>query len=167
MMMTIPWSKRVSGCLFYVALALFNTACSKENMSVPANLTAYNHTENGIGSYIVTLSTGASTSAGYLGPGEGGGGMTCCLAVPPVWRPGMTATIEMETTVNGKDITTTKTVTIPQYATDDVSTFNVHFLHNGNYKVFVSKYALGHRRYPLTGKEAELNPGVPLKIIWE
>lgn len=42
-----------------------------------------------------------------------------------------------------------------------------HFLHDGSYKILVTKYLLGHRKYPLAGKEAELEPGIPLEIIWE
>lgn len=151
-------------CIF---LSFSNTACSKEAMRVDVNLTAYNHTEHGVGSYIVTLEDGSSAEAGYLDPGQGGGGKTCCLSIPSVWRPGMKATIVMDTVKNGKDIRVEKTVQVPQYARADASKFVVHFLHDGSYKVFVTSYLLGHRKYPLSGKEAELHPGVPIKIIWE
>lgn len=88
-------------CIF---LSFSNTACSKEPMRIDVNLTAYNHTEHGIGSYIVTLEDGSSAEAGYLDPGQGGGGKTCCFSIPSVWRPGMKATIVMDTVKNGKDI---------------------------------------------------------------
>ncbi|MCC7683506.1 DUF3304 domain-containing protein [Janthinobacterium sp. FW305-128] len=136
-------------------------------MKIDVNLTAYNHTEHGIGSYIVTLEDGSSAEAGYLDPGQGGGGKTCCLSIPSVWRPGMKATIVMDTVKNGKDIRVEKTVPVPQYARADARKFVVHFLHDGSYKVFVTNYLLGHRKYPLSGKEAELHPGVPIRIIWE
>ena len=43
-------------CVFLCIFLLFsNIACSKEPMKILVNLTAYNHTENGVGSYIVTL----------------------------------------------------------------------------------------------------------------
>ena len=156
------------GCAFLCGFILFsNMACSKEPMKIDVNLTAYNHTEHGIGSYIVTLEDGSSAEAGYLDPGQGGGGKTCCLSIPSVWRPGMKATIVMDTVKNGKDIRAEKTVPVPQYARADASKFVVHFLHDGSYKVFVTRYLLGHRKYPLSGKEAELEPGVPLEIIWE
>ncbi|ATD61120.1 hypothetical protein CNX70_13805 [Janthinobacterium svalbardensis] len=155
----------------YVFLCIFllfsNMACSKESMKITLNMTAYNHTEHGVGSYIVTLDDGSSAEAGYLGPGEGGGGKTCCLSIPSVWKPGMKATIVMNTIKNGKAIRVEKTVPVPQYSRADASMFVVHFLHDGSYKVFVTKYSLGHRKYPLSGKEAELEPGVPLEIIWE
>ncbi|MGK5030034.1 DUF3304 domain-containing protein [Janthinobacterium sp. MDT1-19] len=136
-------------------------------MKTAVSLTAYNHTEHGVGSYIVTLTDGSSAEAGYLDPGQGGGGQTCCLSIPSVWGVGMKATIVMDTVKNGKAIRVEKTVFVPQYARADAGRFVVHFLHDGSYKVFVKKYFLGHRKYPLSGKEAELEPGVPLEIIWE
>ena len=156
------------GCAFLCGLILFsNMACSKEPMKIAVNLTAYNHTEHGVGSYIVTLDDGSSAEAGYLDPGEGGGGKTCCLSIPATWKPGMKANIVMNTVKNGKRIRVEKMVFIPRYDSSDAGRFVVHFLHDGSYKVFVTKYLLGHRKYPLAGKEAELEPGVPLEIIWE
>lgn len=43
-------------------------------MKTSVSLTAYNHTEHGVGSYRVILEDGASAGAGYLDPGAGGGG---------------------------------------------------------------------------------------------
>jgi hypothetical protein len=151
----------------YVFLLISNMACSKEKMMLPVNVSGYNHTEHGIGGYLVTLSTGAEVEVGYLDAGAGGGGYTCCLSIPAVWQPGMTATIRMSTIKNGKEISVEKIVPVPKYVSSDAGRFIVHFLHNGNYKVFVTKYALGHRKYPLSGKEAERKPGVPVEIIWE
>lgn len=157
--------------LAYIFLCIFmifsNTACSKESEKISVSLTAYNHTENGVGSYIVTLADGTSVEAGYLAPGEGGGGETCCLSIPLVWKSGMKATISMHILKNGKPIRVEKMVAIPRYNSSDAGRFVVHFLHDGSLKVFVTKYSLGHRKYPLSGKEAELQPGVPLEIIWE
>lgn len=155
---------------FYVICIIFsilNIACSKELMKISVNVTAYNHTENGIGSYEVKLADSSSVEVGFLAPGNGGGGQTCCLSIPDVWQPGMKVTIVMNGVKAGKDIREEKTVSVPKYSPDDVGMLVVHFLHNGSYKVFVTKYLLGHRKYPLSGKEAELRPGVPLKIIWE
>lgn len=155
-------------CIFLcIFLSFSNIACSKESMKTSVSLTAYNHTENGVGSYIVTLADGTSVEAGYLAPGEGGGGETCCLSIPSVWKPGMKATISMQILKNGKPIRVEKTVSVPRYNSSDAGRFVVHFLHDGSLKVFVTKYSLGHRKYPLSGKEAELQPGVPLEIIWE
>lgn len=155
-------------CVFLCIFLLFSkAACSKESIKISVSLTAYNHTEHGVGGYIVKLGDGSSAEAGYLDPGEGGGGETCCLSIPSVWKPGMKATVVMHTVKNGKTIRVEKTVLVPHYSRADASRFVVHFLHDGSYKVFVTKYSLGHRKYPLSGKEAERQPGVPLEIIWE
>ena len=157
-----------SDCVFLCIFLLFsNISCSKESMKTSVSLTAYNHTENGVGSYTVTLADGTSVEAGYLAPGEGGGGETCCLSIPSVWKPGMKATISMPILKNGKPIRVEKIVSVPRYNSSDAGRFVVHFLHDGSLKVFVTKYSLGHRKYPLSGKEGELEPGVPLEIIWK
>ncbi|MDN2672026.1 DUF3304 domain-containing protein [Janthinobacterium sp. SUN026] len=147
--------------------ALPHAAQGKESRELTVNLSGYNHTDHGVGSYEVTLQNGATAGAGYLDAGQGGGGLTCCLSIPRVWQAGMTANIVMHTIKNGKDIRVEQTVPVPKYAPADAGRFVVHFLHDGSYKVFVTKYSLGHRKYPLSGKEAELEPGVPLEIIWE
>lgn len=50
--------------LTYIFLCIFmifsNSACSKESMKISVSLTAYNHTEHGVGSYIVKLEDGSS-----------------------------------------------------------------------------------------------------------
>ncbi|MCC7683505.1 DUF3304 domain-containing protein [Janthinobacterium sp. FW305-128] len=132
-------------------------------MKISVSLTAYNHTEHRVESYTVTLQDGSSAEAGYLDPGEGRGGKTCYLSIPSVWKPGMKVTIVMNAIKNGKAIRVEKTVPVPQYSRADVSML----VHDGSYKVFVTKYSFGHRKYPLSDKEAELEPGVPLEIIWE
>ena len=163
----IPFKHRLSFSVFSIFLLFSTVACNKESMKTAVSLTAYNHTEHGVGSYIVKLDDGYSVEAGYLAPGEGGGGQTCCLSIPSLWKPGMKATIVMDTVKDGKAIRVEKTVLVPQYTRADASMFVVHFLYDGSYKVFVTRYLLGHRKYPLSGKEAELHQGVPLKIIWE
>jgi len=150
-----------------IFLSFSIAACSKNALKTSVSLTAYKHTENGVGSYRVTLEDGASAGAGFLAPGGGGGGDTCCLLIPLVWKPGMKATVIMKTIKDDKDISVEQTVLVPQYYQEDVGRFVVHFLHDGSYKVFVTKYSLGHRKYPLSGKQAERRPGIPLEIIWE
>ena len=151
----------------YFCMAVSQAATGQERKELTVNLSGYNHTDHGIGSYEVTLQNGATAGAGYLDAGQGGGGYTCCLSIPRVWQAGMTANIVMHTIKKGKDIRVEQTVPVPQYAAGDAGLFIVHFLRNGKYKVFVTRYLLGHRKYPLSGKEAQLEPGVPIKIIWE
>lgn len=56
---------------------------------------------------------------------------------------------------------------MPKYLSDEAGHLSVHFLYDGSIKVFVTQYALGHRKYPLSGKEAEMKLGVPLEIVWQ
>jgi hypothetical protein len=161
------------GVLAIFYLTVFGSACSEESASeesatTSVDLTGYNHTVKGIGRYSVSVDGKSGTEAGYLGPGQGGGGYTCCVSVPSVWRPGMTVIVHMTTTgEHGEEKTITRVVGVPKYDSRDVGFVAVHFLYSGEIKVFVTKYLLGHRAYPLKGKEAERKPGVPLKIIWE
>lgn len=92
-----PFKKRLGYAVFSVFILFSTVACNKQSMKTVVSLTAYNHTEHGIGSYIVTLDDGSSAEAGYLDPGEGGGGKTCCLSIPATWKPGMEANIVMNT----------------------------------------------------------------------
>lgn len=129
-------------------------------------ITAYNHTDQGVGSYSVSTPGGDRVGAGYLDAGAGGGGYTCCISVPSVWRPGLAVTVSYVTIVNNAKKTLVHVVSIPQYDTKTANTMIVHFLRNGDVKVFVTGIMLGHRDYPLKGKEAELTPGIPIKIRW-
>ncbi len=145
-----------------------SSACSKEPDGVSANMNAYNHGTDGIVQYDVELSTGAAVGSGFIGPGKGGGAMTCCVMLPAAWSPSLSATVRKIIALdNGEKRTVIKTVAIPKYDASLPNHLSVHFLHDGNVKVFVTKYLLGHQNYPLTGKEAELVPGVPLKIRWK
>ena len=57
-----------------------------------------------------------------------------------------------------------RVVEIPRYG--DGGKFDVHFLRNGEIKVFVTGYALWHPDYPLKGEEAEMTPGVTPSGPW-
>jgi hypothetical protein len=157
-------------CLVAVLCAgLFNVACSAEPSPLQLAVTGYNHTEKEIGFFTVGRGDGKGgdgTEVGYLGPGTGGGGETCCILAPAVWPQGMTVKVTWESWTKSTPQTLTRVVPVPKYDAKDASTLDVHFLHNGEVKVFVTKYMLGHRDYPLKGKEAEMKPGVPVKIIW-
>jgi hypothetical protein len=157
-------------CLFAVlCTSLVSVACSAEPEPLQLQVTAYNHTEDGIGSYTVSRGDGKGgigIEVGFLGAGSGGGGRSCCILVPRVWPPGMVVNVTWESWITKTRQTLTRVVPVPKYDAKTASTFDVHFLHNGEVKVFVAQYTLGHRDYPLKGKEAEMKPGVPLEIIW-
>ena len=65
--------KNLLNVFLYILMAFSNTACGKEDMKISVNLTAYNHTENGVGRYVVKLADGSWTEAGFLAPSQGGG----------------------------------------------------------------------------------------------
>jgi hypothetical protein len=148
-----------------LSCALLGTACSKEPATTSLELTGYNHTGKSIGSYSVSGGGGEGGGAGYLGPGSGGGGFTCCVSVPTAWKPGMKMTVTWDGWENNVEKNMTRVVAVPEYDAKIAGLMNVHFLRNGNVKIFVLRIGLGHRDYPLKGKEAELKPGVPINIV--
>ncbi|EED40451.1 conserved hypothetical protein [Stenotrophomonas sp. SKA14] len=80
--------------------------------------------------------------------------------VPDRWTPDLKAEIEWTT-----DLETYQkaTVSIPRY--NEVGSLAVHFLRNGQVKVFVTNLILGHPDYPLTGPEAPMREGE--NPVWE
>lgn len=150
--------------LLAIVLSCFSTGCGEPTKLF--SLVGYNHTEHGIGSYIVTTSDGAWVEAGYLDPGGGGGSFMGAVSLPKKWKPGITVTVTMSTVKNGQDIRVERVLPVPRYDAH-ANFFVVHFLHDGSYRILVTRVLLGHREYPLSGKEAELEPGKPLEIIWE
>lgn len=152
-----------------VLVALFfgmlNLACGKSSKTA-LELTAYNHTSQGISWYSVRTSEGSNGGAGFLDAGAGGGGFSCCVSVPSLWRPGMTVSVTRATIIDGVEKEVVQTVPVPKYESENASTLNIHFLRDGGTKVFVTRVMLGHRDYPFKGREAELKPGVPIEIRW-
>jgi hypothetical protein len=138
--------------------------CARAGEYYGTDLTGYNHTRGGIAYYSVKIGDGKFAGAGYLGAGSGGGGMTCCIQVPVKWKNKLMATVKF-TSSNGINKEVTKDVFIPEYTDENAGHVGVHFLADGNVKVFVSKFGLGHEKYPLRGKEAELKGGVPINTI--
>lgn len=153
------WLCAVLGC------ALLSTACSKEPATTSLQLTGYNHTDRGIGSYSVSGGGGEGGSAGYIAAGAGGGKFSCCVSVPTVWQPDMKITVTWDGWEKDVEKMIIRVVPVPKYDAKTASTMNVHFLRSGKVKVFVSRSGLRNRDYPLKGKEAELKPGVPIEII--
>jgi uncharacterized membrane protein len=155
----------LSLCISAALVFGINIACGKSSKTA-LELTAYNHTSEGISWYSVSTSEGSDGGAGYLGAGAGGGGFTCCVSVPSKWRPGLTVSVTRATIIDGIEKKVVQTVPVPKYDSETASTLNIHFLRDGGTKVFVTRVMLGHRDYPLKGREAELKPGIPIEIRW-
>jgi hypothetical protein len=138
--------------------SLLSTACSKEPATTSLELSGYNHTKESIGSYAVSIVGGEGSGAGYLDSGSGGGGFTCCVSVPTVWRPDMTVTVKWDGWEKGAEKNLARVVPVPKYDAKTAGLMNVHFLQNGEVKVFVTQYTLGHPDYPLKGMDAKMPP---------
>ncbi len=82
---------------------------------------------------------------------EGGGKFTCCVTVPRVYKPGRTAKVDgsIASTMFRRSGRRR-----PPYRPEEIGRFAVHFLRDGNIKVFVTMMALRHPDYPLKGDEA-------------
>lgn len=81
------WDWKIVGRLALSALltatVLMNGACASAEMPMP--LSGYNHTKE---RYIEFFTVNGGGGA-VFGPGEGGGGNTCCANVKSKWYPGM------------------------------------------------------------------------------
>ena len=133
----------VAGLL--AALSLAMSGCGDEPISV--EMVGYNHTDAGIYAFEVNGRGGPN-----IWPHEGGGKFTCCVTVPRVYKPGMTAKIRWVHRID--DVPQERIVAVPPYRPEEIGRFAVHFLRDGNIKVFVTMMALRHPDYPLKGDEA-------------
>nr|WP_269450879.1 DUF3304 domain-containing protein [Stenotrophomonas sp. MMGLT7] len=133
------------------------TACWKKE-SIPVGIVGYNHTDVTIVQFLINDGNGDSA----LRPHQGGGSTSCCAMIPRHWRPAMTVEISWTT-----DLRAYHKRVIPILKYDEVGDLAVHFLRNGEIKVFVTNVRLGHPDYPLTGPEAALRAGEdPIRDDW-
>ena len=78
----------------------------------------------------------------------------CCVSIPSKYTTGMTVTVRWGGEEIGK--TQERVVAVPPYRPEDGAIFAVHFLRDGEIKVFVTMYLLGYPKYPLKADEAKL-----------
>jgi Protein of unknown function (DUF3304) len=133
--------------LFFVLWVVL--AGCDDNRTMGMDLVGFNHTDTNIGSFHVNDAGGP-----FLMRHTGGGKFTCCISIPRQYRPGMTVQVGWQ----GRDIGAPqeRTVEVPPYRPEDGGMFAVHFLRNGQIKVFVTMYMLWHPNYPLKGDEAKM-----------
>ena len=129
------------------ALSLAVSGCGEEPISV--SMVGYNHTDVGIYAFEVNGHGGPN-----IGAHKGGGKRTCCVMVPLVHEPGMTVKVRWVNRID--DVPQVRFVSVPPYRPDELGRFAVHFLRDGNVKVFVTMMNLHHPDYPLKGDEARL-----------
>lgn len=129
---------------------------SQDGMS-GADLNVYNYGPDGIVSVQVD---------GYGGPGAnpyGGGGGYCCVMVPNVWKPGLTAKVTWTSDPNGwmdtrhlpDDYSSHYqhhgpiTVPLERWADDQACGFDVHIYPCDKVRIVRSCYGPGDPRYPV------------------
>ncbi|RDS80915.1 DUF3304 domain-containing protein [Dyella monticola] len=136
--------------LLVVFLTIFSlSGCQADDDTMGLDIVGYNHTDRDIGSFYVN-----DRGGDLLMQHEGGGGFVCCVAIPRIYTPNMTVTVRW-TDEAGKH-PQERIVAVPPYTPEDGGLFAVHFLRNGDIKVFVTMLGPSHPNYPLKGDEAKL-----------
>jgi len=131
--------------------SLVLSACKGEIATSPVGIVGYNHTDTRIVQFLVNGGSGGS----FVQAHGGGGGITCCVSIPTWWRPALQVEVEWTTDLKNYQ---RQVVSIPEYDRK-AARMTVHFLRNGDVKVFVTSLGLGHPDYPLKGPEAGLIEG--------
>jgi hypothetical protein len=137
--------RRCGRLAMLAALSLAMSGCGEEPISV--SMVGYNHTDVGIYAFEVNGRGGPN-----IGAHKGGGSFTCCVTVPRIHKPGMTAKVRWVHRID--DVPQERIVPVPPYRPEDVGLLTLHFLRDGSIKVFVTMTLLGHPAYPLKGDEA-------------
>ncbi|MCP3723752.1 DUF3304 domain-containing protein [Paraburkholderia sp. CNPSo 3272] len=138
-------SALLSGC--HAGDASSHPASSTETMGL--GVVGYNHTDHDIGDFSVNGEAGS-----YVGKHEEHG-VACCVSLPAKHTPGLTVTVTWTDEDNKHP--QSRVVAVPPYTPADGGEFHVHFLRNGNIKVFATAIVfLGNPDYPLKGDEARM-----------
>jgi len=124
---------------------------SPTGQTASAQLVGYNHTDHSISAFYVNGAWG-----GQLSSGEGGGGFVCCIDMPTAWHEGYSVLVEWE---DQGGTAQKRHVPVPKYDAKKMAAVGVHFLRDGQIKVFASPVFLGHPDYPLQGEQAKMPPG--------
>jgi Protein of unknown function (DUF3304) len=132
--------------MLLVALCLPLAACGDDRMGI--EVVGYNHTDHDIGDFSVNDAGGAFEEKHH------GGKATCCISLPAKYQPGMTVQVSWTDEIG--EHPQTRTVVVPPFGPHDTGEFDVHFLRNGQVKVFVTMYMSWHPNYPLKGDEAKM-----------
>lgn len=137
------------GALLLITLLLnFSlSACHAGDDPMGLDVVGYNHTNDDIGWFSVANGGGA-----YVGKHEQSG-FACCASIPRKYTPGMTTTVRWGG-VNRE--TQERVVEVAPYTPKDGGMLAVHFLRNGDIKIFVTMLGPRHPDYPLKGDEAKM-----------
>jgi hypothetical protein len=123
-------------------------ACRARESATGVGILGYNHTGRDIPQFTINGGNGGSAWR------HAEGGTVCCALMPDQWKPGMDVQVRWT-----NDLSTYHQVTVPVPRYERTGNLAVHFLRNGQVRVFVTSMVLGHPKYPLTGPEAGLREG--------
>ena len=129
-------------------------ACKVRSTGIPVGIQGYNQTDTYIPQFMVNGGGGGAVWS------HATSGTVCCAALPCRWSPDLELEISWTT-----DLKNYQKVTVPIPKYDEAGNLGVHFLRNGEVKVFSTIMILGHPDYPLTGPEAGLREGED--PVWE
>jgi hypothetical protein len=144
----MAWLRTVVKLLLSILLACALSSCQASDDAMGLDVTGYNHTDKDIGFFSVDGQGGSFVIR------HGQGGFSCCVSIPSKYTTGMTVTVRWGGEEIGK--TQERVVAVPPYRPEDGAIFAVHFLRDGEIKVFVTMYLLGYPKYPLKADEAKL-----------
>ncbi len=147
-------SHRLPAALALVLLLPALAACKVRPEGIPVGIQGYNHTDTSIPSFQINGGSGGSARR------HSASGKVCCAVLPYRWSPDLEVEISWTT-----DLKNYQKVTVPIPKYDEAGNLGVHFLRNGEVKVFSTIMILGHPDYPLTGPEAGLREGED--PVWE
>ncbi|MGF6775423.1 DUF3304 domain-containing protein [Paraburkholderia sp. GAS334] len=128
------------------ALLVHRNAEADDTMGL--DVVGYNHTDHSIGSFSVN-----SQGSSFLARHEQGG-FACCVSLPAKYKFDMTVTVTW--TDEYDEHPQSRVVAVPPYTPEDGGMFAVHFLRDGQIKVFVTMLGPRHPNYPLKGDEARM-----------
>ncbi len=144
--MTMQRKSAWPGCsVLFIAFLL--AACRLADDVGPVGVLGYNHTDTDVSQFLVNGAAGG----GFV-EAHHEGGTSCCVSIPKNWRSGLTAEVEWKTDLKSY---TRRSVVIPEYEPSD-GQMAVHFLRNGDVKIFVTSLFPGHPNYPLKDPESSL-----------
>jgi hypothetical protein len=140
--------RKIAGFLAFILLSVLLSSCRASDDTMGVDIVGYNHTDHDIGSFYVNDAGGAFEAR------HEGGGAVCCVSIPRKYKAGMSVTVKWTDEMD--EHPQTRMITVPPYTPADGGMFAVHFLRNGEIKVFVTMLAPWHPNYPLKGDEAKM-----------
>ncbi|GFZ92196.1 DUF3304 domain-containing protein [Dyella caseinilytica] len=141
--------KKFAVALMFAMVSTLLSSCQAADDTMGLDVVGYNHTDHSIGDFSVNGEAGS-----FLARHSGGGGFACCVSLPSQYTPGMSVTVTWTDTYNAHP--QSRVVVVPLYTPEDGGHFAVHFLRNGQIKVFVTMYYPEHPNYPLKGDEVPM-----------